>query len=305
MLYLIIPCYNEQEVLPGSHERLLALVRSLPLTTTLFYVDDGSTDNTWSIIQSMCRNCENVRGLRLSHNVGQQTAVWAGLEHCVVDGDAFITIDADLQDDLEAVGRMVEEWLKGTDVVYGVRRKRHTDTFIKRFTAIMFYRIMDWMGCETVYNHSEFRLLSRRVAMALLSYPERNLFLRGIVPLLGFRSTNVYYDRKARMAGDTKYGLVRLAGLAFEGITSFSIRPLHWILAAGLFSILIAFGVIGWALFNHFTRQAVPGWTSLLVSQWLVGGILLMAVGLTGEYVGKVYKEAKRRPRYFVMEEIK
>lgn len=223
----------------------------------------------------------------------------------MVDGDAFITIDADLQDDLEAVGRMVEEWLKGTDVVYGVRRKRHTDTFIKRFTAIMFYRIMDWMGCETVYNHSEFRLLSRRVAMALLSYPERNLFLRGIVPLLGFRSTNVYYDRKARMAGDTKYGLVRLAGLAFEGITSFSIRPLHWILAAGLFSILIAFGVIGWALFNHFTRQAVPGWTSLLVSQWLVGGILLMAVGLTGEYVGKVYKEAKRRPRYFVMEEIK
>ena len=305
MIYLVIPCYNEQDVLMDTNRRLLALLPEIPTPTSILYVDDGSTDGTWNIIMHLCQEHNAVRGLRLSHNVGQQTATWAGMEHCLKDADAVISVDADLQDDIHVIPRMVHDWQQGIDVVYGVRHHRESDSWMKRWTALLFYRVMGWLGCETIYNHSEFRLLSRRAVEALLSYPERNLFVRGLVSQLGFNVELEYYDRQPRLAGETKYSISKLAALAFDGVSSFSVRPLHWILLAGLSFIVVAVCVIGWALFNHFTGRTVMGWTSLLVSVWFVGGCLLLALGLIGEYVGKVYKETKRRPRYFVMDSIR
>lgn len=302
MIYLVMPCYNEEEVLADSVCQLLHLLPNLPCDTCILLVDDGSTDGTWPLICDLSEQNGAVSGLRLAHNVGQQTAIWAGMESCVEVADAVICIDADLQDDISVISRMMQDYLDGADVVYGVRRERLSDSRMKRWTALLFYRLMARLGCNTVYNHSEFRLLSRRAALALLSYPERNLFLRGMVPLLGFHTKKEYYDRQPRRAGETKYTMTKLTALAFDGITSFSVRPLHWILVAGAFFILVALGVIAWALFNRFTGRAVEGWTSLLVSLWLVAGLLLLAIGITGEYIGKIYNEVKRRPRYFVME---
>ena len=302
MIYLIIPCYNEEEVLCETNRQLLELLSEISSETHIVYVDDGSQDRTWTLITQLCQENAAVHGIRLSHNVGQQTATWAGMESCIKDADALICMDADLQDDINVLPRMIQDFQDGADVVYGVRRERASDTRAKRWTALIFYRMMVWLGCDVIYNHSEFRLLSRRAAMALLSYPERNLFVRGIVPLLGFTTKMEYYDRRPRRGGKSKYSLSKLAALAFDGITSFSVRPLHWILVVGILFVLVALGVIAWALYNRFMGQAVEGWTSLLVSLWFVGGCLLIAIGLIGEYVGKTYTETKRRPRYFVME---
>jgi glycosyltransferase involved in cell wall biosynthesis len=306
MIYIILPCYNEQEVLATTNKQLISLMAEIPLETRILYVDDGSADSTWSIIQSLQQeNPRVVRGVRLAHNVGHQSALWAGMEACVEDAEAIITIDADLQDDIHVIPRMVQDYMQGIDVVYGVRKERKTDMFLKRWTAQGFYRVMSLMGCDTVYNHADFRLLSQRAAKALLSYPERNLYIRGIVPLLGFQTKKEYYCQKARTLGVTKYPMSKMLALAFEGITSFTTKPLHWVLLAGLMFILISFCVIAYAIYTRMTGRTVEGWTSLLVSVWFVGGSLLLAVGIIGEYIGKVYRETKQRPRYFVMEDTK
>jgi len=306
MLYLVIPCYNEQEVIETTNRQLMGLMAEIPLETKILYVDDGSTDNTWSIIQSLQQEYSKVvRGVRLAHNVGHQSALWAGMEACVEDAEAIITIDADLQDDIHVIPRMVQDYMQGIDVVYGVRKERKTDTFLKRWTAQGFYRVMSLMGCDTVYNHADFRLLSQRATKALLSYQERNLYLRGIVPLLGFKTKKEYYSRQARTLGVTKYPMSKMLALAFEGITSFTTRPLRWILFSGFVFIFVSLCVIAWAIYARIAGRTVEGWTSLLVSVWFVGGCLLLALGVIGEYIGKVYRETKQRPRYFVMEDTK
>lgn len=306
MLYLVLPCYNEQEVLETTNGQLIGLLPDIPLDTRILYVDDGSTDNTWSVIQSLQQdNPKVVRGIRLAHNVGHQSALWAGMESCVEEAEAIITIDADLQDDIHVIPRMVQDYMEGIDVVYGVRQERKTDTFLKRWTAQGFYRVMSLMGCDTVYNHADFRLLSQRATRALLSYHERNLYLRGIVPLLGFETKKEFYSRQARTLGVTKYPMGKMLALAFEGITSFTTRPLRWILFSGFVFIFVSLCVIAWAIYARIAGRTVEGWTSLLVSVWFVGGCLLLALGIIGEYIGKVYRETKQRPRYFVMDDTK
>ncbi len=306
MLYFVLPCYNEQEVLETTNGQLIGLLPDIPLDARILYVDDGSTDNTWSIIQSLQQdNPKVVRGIRLAHNVGHQSALWAGMESCVDEAEAIITIDADLQDDIHLIPRMVQDYMEGIDVVYGVRQERKTDTFLKRWTAQGFYRVMSLMGCDTVYNHADFRLLSQRATRALLSYHERNLYLRGIVPLLGFKTKKEFYSRQARTLGVTKYPMSKMLALAFEGITSFTTRPLRWILFSGFVFIFVSLCVIAWAIYARIAGRTVEGWTSLLVSVWFVGGCLLLALGIIGEYIGKVYRETKQRPRYFVMDDTK
>lgn len=306
MIYLVIPCYNEQEVLENTNKQLISLMADIPLETKILYVDDGSADKTWEIIQMLQQdNPYIVRGIRLAHNVGHQSALWAGMEACVDEAEAIITIDADLQDDIRVIPRMAQDYIEGIDVVYGVRKERKTDNYLKRWTAQGFYHIMSLLGCDTVYNHADFRLLSQRATKALLSYQERNLYLRGIVPLLGFQTKKEYYIRQARTLGVTKYPMSKMLALAFEGITSFTTRPLRWILLAGFIFILISFCVILWAIYTRMIGRTVEGWTSLLVSVWFVAGCLLLALGIIGEYIGKVYRETKQRPRYFVMEDTK
>ncbi len=304
MLYIVLPCYNEEAILADSLAKLLAMCREeMPNEEVrLLCVDDGSRDSTWSIIQEQCAASKHVLGLRMAHNVGHQHALWAGLEAALPHAEAIVSIDADLQDDIHVIPRMMADFRQGADVVYGVRRERTTDTWFKRNTAQLFYKMMNWMGSDSVYNHADFRLLSQRATRALLSYPERNLFLRGMVAQLGFHTTMQYYDRLERLAGETKYPLTKMLSFALDGITSFSIKPIRLLHLMGLLFILIATGVSIHALVNYIEDRTVQGWTSLLISIWFVGGVTLLALGIVGEYVGKIYTEVKRRPRYFEME---
>ena len=305
MIYLVIPCYNEQEVLEDSTKKLASLIgRMQGEDMRILFSDDGSRDETWNIICKLHHQYPFVEGIRLAHNEGHQKALWAGMEAAADRAEAIISIDADLQDDIEVIPRMVADFRQGADVVYGVRKERDTDSAFKRLTALTFYRLMNTLGSHLVYNHADFRLLSRRALLALLSFPERNLFLRGMVPMLGFNEQTEYYNRLQRQAGISKYPLSRMLALAMDGITSLSVKPLRWIGAAGVCSILVAIGVIIWALVQHTTGHTIPGWTSLLVSLWLIGGMLLMAICVLGEYIGKVYQEVKRRPHYFIMDSI-
>lgn len=302
-LTIVVPCYNEAPVLHETTKRLLQVADTLTakeVQTHILYVDDGSADETWQIIETESQTHSEVCGLKLAHNTGHQHALWAGLERACESADCIVTIDADLQDDVNAICTMVDRFLEGNDIVYGVRRDRSTDTCFKRQTAVFFYRFMHWLGTEVVYNHADFRLMSRRATKTLLSYPERNLFLRGMVKSLGYRQATVEYDRAARFAGESKYPLSRMLGFAWDGITSFSVRPLRLILLLGVLFIVISFAVIVWALIAHFNGHTLPGWTSLLVSVWFVGGAILLALGIIGEYIGKIYSEVKRRPRYIV-----
>ena len=306
-LFIIVPCYNEQEVLPGSVSRLSSIASSmeenLSIKVVLLLVDDGSRDGTWFLIKEAAANDHRVRGIRLAHNAGHQNALWAGMEAaCEAGAGAVISIDADLQDDVEVIPRMASDWLQGSDVVLGIRKERTTDSAFKRGTAQAFYRLMGALGSEMVYNHADFRLLSRRALQALLSCPERNLFLRGMVPMLGFNVATEYYDREKRTAGETKYPLSKMLSFAVEGITSFSVKPLRLIMAIGFLFVLVSIVAIIWAIDEYSLNNVIQGWTSLLVSIWLVGGVVLMALGVVGIYVGKVYTEVKRRPRYFEME---
>ena len=303
-LFIIIPCYNEEEVLPWTLQRLTTLVEQLNEThhvsTTLLLVDDGSRDATWRLISEAAARYAFVAGLKLAHNVGHQNALWAGMEQALPLCDAAVSIDADLQDAPDTILSMTEQWLQGADIVYGVRKERKTDTWFKRVTALGFYRVMQMADRNMLYNHADFRLMSHRALEALMQYPERNMFLRGIVRQLGFNEGFVYYDRTARTAGESKYPLRKMLSFSIDGITSFSTGPLKFITFAGLTMTLVAIGIIIYALYEHIIGNTIAGWTSILVSMWFIGGVITTGVGITGVYIGKIYTEVKRRPRYFV-----
>lgn len=304
-LLVVVPCYNEEAVLPETTRRLEALLTKLRLAGQIdegqvLYVDDGSSDATWQLIEEYASQQKVVAGLKLSCNRGHQHALWAGLEYASTHCDAAVSIDADLQDDVEAIAEMVALYNKGVDVVYGVRKARKTDTWFKRNTAQGFYRTMHALGGKVIYNHADFRLMSRRTLQALMQFPERNLFLRGMVASLGYPSAIVYYDRAPRFAGKSKYPFFKMLGFAIDGITSFSIRPLQYILHLGLVFILISLLAIIYGLVAWLDGRAISGWTTVFVSIWFIGGAILVACSIIGEYMGKIYIEVKRRPHYLI-----
>ena len=309
IVYLVVPCYNEEAVLPETAKRLTAKLASMinsglcDPASRIMFVDDGSRDKTWDIIAALHRSNGLICGLKLAHNRGHQHAIYGGLMSARVFADCVITLDADLQDDIGILDQFIVKYREGCEVVYGVRKKRSTDTLFKRFTAQSFYRIMKGLGVDIVYNHADYRLMGRRALEALSGYREVNLFLRGIVPLIGFRSDYVYYERRERFAGESKYPVRKMFSFAIDGITSFSVKPLKIISNLGIFiSILSVLGLI-YALVSKLAGVAITGWTAIIASIWLLGGIQLLCIGVVGEYIGKIYSEVKARPR-FVVEEL-
>ncbi|PKR86216.1 glycosyltransferase family 2 protein [Heyndrickxia camelliae] len=306
VLTIVVPCYNEEEVLHETTKQLseviLQLIKENLITdkSKILFVDDGSRDRTWSIIEELNGVHPYVTGLKLAHNVGHQKALLAGLEIAGKNSNCVISIDADLQDDISVIREFILKYHEGYEIVYGVRKSRETDTFFKRATAQGFYRFMQMMGVNVVYNHADYRLMSKRALEELSRYKEQNLFLRGIVSLIGLKTTEVYYDRKERFAGESKYPLKKMLSFAFEGITSFSIAPIRLITLIGFLSFLFSICVGIYALVIKFMGHANTGWTSLMVSIWFLGGLLLMSVGLIGEYIGKIYEETKGRPRFAI-----
>lgn len=307
-VFLVIPCYNEEAVLPETVKRLTDKLNSMiesgraDRKSRMLLVDDGSKDKTWELISRFSDENELVSGIKLAHNRGHQNALLAGLMTARESCDCAISLDADLQDDIEVLDQFVDKFTEGCDVVYGVRNKRETDTFFKRATALGFYKFMQVLGVDIVFNHADYRLMSRRALEALSEYRETNLFLRGIVPLIGYRSDYVYYDRHERFAGESKYPLKKMISFALDGITSFSVKPLKIISNLGiLVSILSVIGLL-YALISHFTGNTVAGWTAIICSIWLLGGIQLLCLGVVGGYVGKLYSEVKARPRYRIEE---
>ena len=306
VLYIITPCYNEEEALPHSAPKLVTLLTQMAESglideaSRLTLVDDGSRDKTWKVIEALIERFPQVEGLKLAHNAGHQNALWAGMMTVRGKADAIVTIDADLQDDVNAIPKFVEKLNEGADVVYGVRKKRDTDTPFKRATAHGFYRFMRTMGADVVDDHADYRLLSRRALDALSDFGEINLFLRGMVPLLGFKTDKVYYDRGERVAGESKYPLKKMLAFAVEGITSFSVKPIKLVIVLGSLFALLGLLMAVYAIVQAFLGQTATGWASLMVSIWVVGGVQLMALGLIGTYVGKIYTEVKRRPRFIV-----
>lgn len=308
-LYIIVPCYCEEEVLPITADALREKISSLKTQglvsgeSRVVFVNDGSSDRTWEIISQLHKNePELFSGIDLSRNFGHQNAVLAGLMTVRELCDMAITMDADLQDDVDAVDEMVKRFYEGNQVVYGVRSARKTDTFFKRFTAESFYKFMKAMGTDVVYNHADFRLMSARVINELAQYQEVNLFLRGLVPLIGFKSCNVYYERKTRAAGESKYPLGKMLSFAVNGITSFSTKPLKLITSIGFFMFIISLAAFIWAFVVKIIGHSELGWSSTMCSIWLIGGLQLLCLGIIGEYVGKIYSEVKHRPRFTVAE---
>lgn len=307
-LYLAIPCYNEEEVLRDSAEKLLRkyddMMAEGKITTDskIVFIDDGSRDKTWSIIQALHDENPVFQGIKLSRNRGHQNALLCGLMTLKDKADAVISIDADLQDDINTFDEMVAKYEDGCDVVYGVRSKRATDTFFKRFTAEAFYKILNRMGAKVIFNHADFRLMSRRALEAFSLYKETNIFLRGMVPLIGYKSDVVKYERSERLAGESKYPLKKMLALAWEGITSMSIQPIRMITWLGLIIFLISLVMIVYSTIAFCVGWTVSGWASTLCSIWALGGLQLLAIGIIGEYIGKIYLETKRRPRFIVEE---
>ncbi len=306
-LDIVVPCFNEQEVLPTTHERLSALLKrmiaagQIAPSSRIYYIDDGSTDDTWNIIGTLSDTSNGVVGLRLSRNFGHQNAVMAGL--LSASGDALISIDADLQDDVDVIPEMLERFQAGDEIVYGVRRERQSDTALKRGSALLYYRLLKLLGVDVIYNHADYRLMSRKAVDCLKQFQEVNLFLRGIVPLLGFQTGTVEYDRQERTIGQTKYNLRRMIALAINGITSFSPAPLRMVAALGLIVFLLTIAMTFWVLWIRiFSGQAVPGWASSVIPIYFLGGIQLLSIGVLGEYISKLYLESKQRPRYFIAE---
>ncbi|NMF96736.1 glycosyltransferase family 2 protein [Aromatoleum toluolicum] len=305
ILSVVVPCYNEEAVLPETARRLLALLNELvgdgriASGSHVIFVDDGSRDRTWPLIEELSSLHSCVRGLKLSRNRGHQNALLAGL--FAAEGDAVVTVDADLQDDLGAIVEMLVAHAHGAEVVYGVRKHRSTDTLFKRFTAEAYYRMVARMGVEIIFNHADYRLLGRRALEALRQFGESNLFLRGIIPQLGFPSAIVYYDRAERFAGESKYPLGKMLAFAWQGVTSFSAAPLRMITGLGVLISLASFAVTIWAVWIRlFSDSAVPGWASTVVPMYLLGGVQLLCIGIIGEYLAKIYMETKRRPQFFV-----
>lgn len=314
-LAIIVPCYNEELSLRLTAPRLLAILDEMTAQglvsqqSYIMFVNDGSSDGTWSIITSLHSSSNRVKGLNLVANAGQQNAILAGIFTAVGDEtpvedvepvDAVITIDADLQDPIECIPEMVRDFNSGYDVVYGVRSSRKCDSAFKRLSAESFYRLQSSLGLKTVFNHADFRLMSRRVVLELRNYDERNLYLRGIIPLMGYPHTYVEEERRKRNAGESKYSFAKMLALAFDGISSFSIRPMYMILALGAAAIAIAIAIAIYVVVSLCSGNVVPGWTSLMLSIWLVGGMVMISIGLVGLYVGKVYLETKHRPRYHI-----
>lgn len=304
-LTIVVPCYNEEAVLPETQIRLLGVLDELEdknfinNESQIVFVDDGSKDNTWQLIELASETNKRINGLKLSRNRGHQNAVLAGM--LTVTGDIIITIDADLQDDLKAIEKMVVAHNQGAAIVYGVRKKRETDTPFKRITAEGYYKLLAKFGVEIVFNHADYRLMSRRVIEALREYDEVNLFLRGIIPQLGYQTAIVYYDRNERFAGESKYPIGKMLALAWQGVTSFSTTPLRMITTLGFLISAGSFAFTIWAIgIRIFSDQAVPGWASTVVPIYLLGGIQLLCIGIIGEYLGKIYTETKKRPRYSI-----
>ena len=305
-LYVVVPCYREEEVLPETSKRLKAKLSALiaqgkisPRSRILF-VNDGSKDRTWPIIEELHARDRIFSGVNLSRNRGHQNALLAGLMTAVQHADMMVSMDADLQDDVDAMDRMIDAYHEGYDVVYGVRSSRKTDSFFKRFTAESFYRLMKAMGVNIVFNHADYRLMSRRAVEGLSQFREVNLFLRGIVPQIGYSWTTVEYERARRFAGESKYPLKKMLSFALDGITSFSIKPLRLILALGVVIFALSLVMLLWTLVRWIAGATVSGWTSLMCSIWMIGGIQLLALGVIGEYIGKVYGETKARPRFII-----
>ena len=305
-LYLVIPCYNEEEVLPETSKRLKEKVNSLiaqgkiDKESRIIFVNDGSKDKTWELIQALHEEDSVFGGINLSRNRGHQNALLAGLMTVKEHADMVISMDADLQDDIDAVDEMVEKYLNGIDIVYGVRNDRQKDSFFKKVTAEGFYRLMNFMGANTVFNHADYRLMSKRALEGLAAFEEVNLFLRGVVPMIGYPSDVVYYKRGERFAGESKYPLGKMLSFAIEGITSLSTKPIRMITGIGFFIFVISIFMLIYSLVRHFTGATIVGWTTLMVSVWAIGGLILLSLGVVGEYIGKIYLETKARPRFII-----
>lgn len=303
-LAIVVPCYNEEAVLGETTTRLVEVVRALVEKgkidddSFILYVNDGSRDRTWEMIEEAHRRFPEVKGLKLAANVGHQNALMSGLLTAKDMADAIVSIDADLQDDVKKIEDMVDRYAEGFDIVYGVRSSRKSDTFFKKNTALAFYKLMSWLGVNSVYNHADYRLMSRRAVEQLSHYRERNLFLRGIVPLIGYKTTSVYYSRSERFAGESKYPLSKMLNFAIDGITSFSVKPLRIISTLGMLFMLCSLAAMIYTLVVYFKGETVQGWASLMLSVWFLGSLILIAIGITGEYIGKIYIEVKDRPRY-------
>ena len=308
ILYIIIPCYNEETVLPITSKMFLDKLTSLIQSNTIsnssriLFVNDGSKDKTWEIICNLAKQDEHFIGISQSRNRGHQNAVLAGLMEAKDKCDITISIDCDGQDDINAMDEMVEQYKQGCEIVYGVRSKRDTDTFFKRFTAEGFYKLLNWMGAEVVYNHADYRLVSSRVLKEFANFKEVNLFLRGMFPLVGFKSTSVYYERHERIAGESHYPLTKMLSLAFDGITSLSIKPIRIITALGTVIAGLSFLGVIWSIVMRFMGNLVSGWSSMTCIICLIGGVQLGCLGSLGEYIGKIYMEVKHRPRYIISE---
>lgn len=309
ILYLVIPCYNEQEVLHETAKRLKEKMESLmeagkiSRESRIMFVNDGSKDRTWEMIRELHESDPLYQGAKLSRNRGHQNALLGGLMTAKEYADMVISMDADLQDDIDVIDQFVDKYYEGCEIVYGVRSARTTDTFFKRFTAEGFYKLINFMGGEVVFNHADYRLMSRRALEELSRYKEVNLFLRGIVPMIGFQTAVVTYERHERFAGESKYPLKKMLGLAVDGITSLSIKPIRFIVLLGMLIFLCSIVMLAYSLVQHFLGNTSIGWTSLIVSIWAIGGLQLLAIGVIGEYIGKIYLETKERPK-FIIEEV-
>lgn len=304
-LIIVIPCYNEELVLRETAKQLAVVIKRIEehkqaKECEILFVDDGSKDNTWAIIEELSKQYAFVHGLKLAHNVGHQYALWAGYEWAADKCDAMVSIDADLQHDINTIETMVEKYHEGYEVVYGVRNDRATDGWFKKKSALGFYKLMTTMGVDIIPNHADYRLLSSRAAQALVSYPERNIFIRGMVRTLGFKECEVRFNVLDRFAGESKYTLRKMLNFAIDGITSFSVQPLRMITSLGTLMMIAAVIAGIYVLVSYVTGHVVQGWTSLLLSIWFIGGLQMMSIGVIGEYIGKMYKEVKRRPRYII-----
>ena len=310
ILYIVIPCYNEAEVIETTVyedlEKLNSLIRKelISKKSKILFINDGSKDETWNKLLELSKNNPKLSSIKLSRNFGHQNALLAGLNIASRYADMTISMDADLQDDLNTIDKMIEKYYDGNEIVYGVRNNRKKDSFFKRNTAKLFYKLMKFMGADIIENHADYRLMSKNVINHLKDFSETNLFLRGIIPLIGFKSCNVYYERKKRLAGETKYPLKKMIAFAVDGITSFSIKPLKMVTSIGLLIFIISIFAMLYILYAKFFLYTEVGWSSLICSMWLLGGIQLLCLGIVGEYIGKIYSEVKNRPKFIIEEKI-
>jgi glycosyltransferase involved in cell wall biosynthesis len=311
VLYLVLPCYNEEKVLETTSELLRKKMNKMiennliSKDSKIVFVDDGSADKTWDLVKKLNENDSMVRGIKLSRNRGHQNALFAGLMTIKSECDMVISLDADLQDDIEAIDLFVKKYNDGCDIVYGVRKNRDTDTFFKKYSAQLFYRLMKLLGVDIVYNHADYRLMSKRALEELENFKEVNLFIRGIVPMIGLKSDTVEYGRHERFAGESKYPLSKMLSFAVDGVTSFSVKPIRFLAILGVVVFLISMIMLIYFAVVHFTGHTVSGWTSIVVSVWAIGGIQLLALSVVGEYIGKIYMESKNRPKFIIEEYLK